>query len=84
MSTWEGVQRGSCASSGPEYRGAVPADDVSQLATNLKLEKVLVVAAASGAPYALALSALLPDRVQGTLLLSPLHSAGALPLSRSL
>lgn len=58
------------------YRSVV-ADDVSQLAGGLKLEKLLVAATASGAPYALALSALLPERVMGSLLLSPLSSAGA-------
>lgn len=54
------------------------ADDVSQLAVALKLEKLLVAATSSGAPYALALSALLPERVMGSLLLSPLSSAADL------
>lgn len=53
------------------------AGDISELAAALKLEKVLVAATASGAPYALALSALLPEHVLGSLLLSPLSSAGA-------
>jgi len=53
------------------------ADDVEQVATALKLHKLLVAGTSVGATYALALAAYLPDRVQALLLISPSGSTGA-------
>lgn len=50
---------------------------MEQVATALKLHKVLVAGSSVGATYALALAAYLPDRVQATLLISPSGSTGA-------
>lgn len=55
---------------------------MEQVATHLKLHKLLVVGSSVGATYALALAAYLPDRVQATLLISPSGSTGALLLAR--
>ena len=46
------------------------AADVEEVAAALKLHRLLVVGSSAGATYALALAALLPDRVQATLLIS--------------
>jgi pimeloyl-ACP methyl ester carboxylesterase len=51
--------------------------DMEQVATALKLHKLLVVGSSVGATYALALAAYLPDRVQAALLISPSGSTGA-------
>ena len=53
------------------------AADVEQVAVALGLHRLLVVGSSVGATYALALAALLPDRVQATLLISPSGSTGA-------
>lgn len=49
---------------------------MEQVATALKLHKLLVVGSSVGGTYALALAAYLPDRVQATLLISPSGSTG--------
>jgi pimeloyl-ACP methyl ester carboxylesterase len=52
------------------------AADVEEVAAALRLHRLLVVGSSAGATYALALAALLPDRVQATLLISPSGSTG--------
>jgi pimeloyl-ACP methyl ester carboxylesterase len=54
------------------------AADVEEVAAALGLHRLLVVGSSVGATYALALAALLPDRVQATLLISPSGSTGDL------
>ena len=52
------------------------AADVEEVAAALGLHRLLVVGSSVGATYALALAALLPDRMQATLLISPSGSTG--------
>ncbi len=51
---------------------------MEEVAAALKLHKLLVAGTSVGATYALALAALLPERVQAVLLISPSGSTGEL------